>query len=272
MHRAIVEELVNIVLVTQESERNGFTEKPEMQADLAIIRTNFITNAAISDHLASSPPSESAIKAEYQNHYANTLATQYRARHILLKSDRQASDMVDELEEGANFALLAEKHSIDPSADQGGDLGWFLPEQMVPSFAAAVARLEKGQYTDKPIRTQFGWHVIKLEDQRQVPPPPLEQVREQLVSQIQKRQVNEFINALRCAPRRMWRSRSSSPLLLGQGPQHMSPRHPPARDHMPGLYPGGNVAPDPFGLQIPHEHMKALGIEHQLLQAAAHLG
>ncbi len=105
--------------------------------------------------------------------------------------------MIAELDSGANFAELAKSKSTGPTAKNGGDLGWFKPNQMVPPFAQAVSEMKKGSYTKKPVKTQFGWHVIKLEDERKLTPPKFEEVKEQIRSIKTNQKIQQYVIELR---------------------------------------------------------------------------
>ncbi|HEY8097681.1 MAG TPA: peptidylprolyl isomerase, partial [Methylobacter sp.] len=124
--------------------------------------------------------------------------TEYKASHILVKTEEEAKKLIAELDKGADFAKLANKHSLDAKESQnGGDLGWFSAGQMVAPFSEAVAALEKGKYTKEPVKTQFGYHVILKEDSRALTPPPLEAVKEQLTPFLQRKKVQGMIEGLR---------------------------------------------------------------------------
>jgi peptidyl-prolyl cis-trans isomerase C len=125
------------------------------------------------------------------------VSPEYKASHILVNEEEQARKIIEQLNQGANFAELAREHSTDSSGKDGGDLGWFLPQQMVAPFGQAVGQLEKGSYTSEPVKTQFGWHVIKLEDSRQAEPPAFEEVMGRLEQMLQQRQIGEYIQALK---------------------------------------------------------------------------
>jgi len=128
-----------------------------------------------------------------------------KASHILInqfgddaKNAEEATKIYNQLQGGADFAALARQYSKDPgSAAHGGDLGWFVPGQMVAPFSAAVEKLEKGKYTKTPVQTQFGWHVILREDSRKQTPPPLEAVKEQLMPYLQRKKVQTMVETLR---------------------------------------------------------------------------
>ena len=120
-----------------------------------------------------------------------------RARHILVKTEPEAKEIIAELDKGADFATLAKDQSTGPSAAQGGDLGWFSANQMVAPFSEAVIALENGKYTSEPVKTQFGWHVIIREDSRDQTPPSFESVKEQMRPAVQREKIQQYIDGLR---------------------------------------------------------------------------
>ena len=122
---------------------------------------------------------------------------EYKARHILVKTEDEAKAVVKQLDDGSDFAKLAKEKSTGPSGKTGGDLGWFRPQQMVPPFSDAVAAMKKNTYTKKPVKTQFGWHVIKLEDLRDVQPPKFEDIKDQVKTIVQTKRVQKYVKSLR---------------------------------------------------------------------------
>jgi len=123
--------------------------------------------------------------------------TQYHARHILVANQAQAQKDIDQLKKGAKFEDLAKKDSTDASKNQGGDLGWFSPSNMVKPFADAVTSLKKGEYTQTPVQTQYGWHVIQLEDTRDAAPPPFDQVKQQLTDAVMRKKLQAYVETLK---------------------------------------------------------------------------
>ena len=138
------------------------------------------------------------IQEAYQVHLAdNPPAEEFHARHILVETEEAAREVIGLLDGGADFAELAKERSTGPSGPKGGDLGYFTANQMVPEFSQAAAALEPGSYTKEPIKTQFGWHVIKLEDRRTAAPPPLEEIEQQLREQVAREILETVLNGLR---------------------------------------------------------------------------
>jgi peptidyl-prolyl cis-trans isomerase C len=141
---------------------------------------------------------DAAVQADYNKNYANKPGPeQVQARQILVQTEQQAQDIITQLNQGANFATLAQKDSIDPGAKNGGELGWFAQDEMVPAFANAAFALQPGQYTKTPVQTQFGWHVILCEGRRTAPTPTLAEVQGQIKQQLGDAAVQSTLDAAR---------------------------------------------------------------------------
>ena len=136
------------------------------------------------------------LKKEYQEQIKNAPKEEYKARHILVKTEDEAKEIIKSLKDGADFEKLAKEKSIGPSGPNGGDLGWFTATTMVPEFADAVAKLKKGDITDQPVKTQFGWHVIKLEDTRKVDPPSFDSMKDKLRSIVANKSIQNYLSEL----------------------------------------------------------------------------
>lgn len=193
----LLEELINRELLSQEAEQKKLQDDPEVATRLNMAHRTVLSQAAIETFMENHPISEEALKSEYDKRVGAMDLTEYKARHILTETEEEARKVIQELEKGTDFAKLAKEHSTGPSAEEGGDLGWFLPQRMVPPFANAVIALENGQFTQEPVKTQFGWHVILREDARQKEPPSYESVKPQLVNLLQREQLQKHIQELR---------------------------------------------------------------------------
>jgi len=145
----------------------------------------------------SNPATDAEILAEYETQLEQSSDKQYKARHILVETQSEAQDLIDQLDEGADFQALAKEHSTGPSGPNGGDLGWFAPDQMVKPFADAVVALEDGAYSKAPVQTQFGWHVILREDTRENEPPTLESVRDAIKQRVEQEKFQDYMQGLR---------------------------------------------------------------------------
>lgn len=193
--------LVNLVVDTKllaaEADRQNLRDDPEIRSQLArveeILLAQVLLGRAVEQQIT-----DEALKKRYQAFVEETAdQEETRARHILLKDESDAKAVIAELDNGADFAELAKEKSIGPSAPQGGDLGYFAPGAMVPAFQEAADALEVGAYTEEPVQTQFGWHVIKLEDRRKATPPSLEEVSEQLRAELVRDARAAYIEDLR---------------------------------------------------------------------------
>jgi len=194
----LLNELVNTVMIAQAAAKQGLDKHPELQAAVDVARYRILAEAAVEQYLRDHPVEDKDIEALYQANYADAKLTEYKARHILLKTEDEAKAVIAELgKQGADFAELAKQKSTGPSGPNGGDLGWFEGGQMVKPFADALATMKKGEHSAQPVQTQFGWHVIKLEDTRPQTPPALAEVRGQLAEDLQRDHVADFIRGIR---------------------------------------------------------------------------
>lgn len=198
LRNAIREELIARELFTQEAVKRGLTRNPEIAAALANARQDILIRAMIRDHLRTRPVTDDEIKAEYDKLAKSGGGGQeYRARHILVESEAEAKGIVEQLGKGAKFEDLAKKSKDPGSAQRGGDLDWANADNYVPPFAEALKKLAKGQLTEAPVKTDFGWHVIRLDDVRDVQPPPLEQVKPQVQQELERRRIQDLQKDLR---------------------------------------------------------------------------
>jgi peptidyl-prolyl cis-trans isomerase C len=175
--RMALEELIDRALLAQYAESAGLDKDPEVRFTLEHVRTSILAQAAIRKALREHPVSDEEIKQRFEQEVAKAHKTEYKVRHILVKTEDEAKDIVKQLEGGANFAALARSKSLDPgSAKQGGVLpGWVNQGSgYVPAFFQAVTTLKKGEFTHKPVQTEYGWHVIKVDDTRALELPSLE--------------------------------------------------------------------------------------------------
>lgn len=198
MREQLLNELINIELLAQAAKNANLHEQSPLKEQLDFQRETALADAAMTQYLESNPVTEEDVRAEYEQRKGELGGTEYKARHILVETQEQAQEIIAELEGDADFAELAKQHSIEPGADQsGGDLGWFSPTQMVPPFAAAISAMEPGTRSNAPVQTQFGWHVIKVEDKRAVPPPEFDQVSQQIERFMTNQRIQQYINELR---------------------------------------------------------------------------
>jgi peptidyl-prolyl cis-trans isomerase C len=192
----LLDQLINMTLAAQAAEKDGLQKDPKVAARLDLLRTQVLAEAETQKYLAAHPVSESEVKAEYDAQ-VQAMPQEYKARHILVETKDQADSIIRELDAGGDFAKIAEKESKDSSGKNGGDLGWFSPQTMVKPFADAVVGLEKGQTTQTPVQSEFGWHVIQLEDVRKPEVPEFDQVKAQVEMFAQRKKLQAYLDELR---------------------------------------------------------------------------
>lgn len=197
--RAMIrEELVNREVVAQEAQKSGLAKSAEVQTQMDIARQEILVGAYLRDWVRKHPVSDAEVQKEYDRAKSQSGDKEYHARHILVETEDQAKDLIGQLKKGAKFDELASKHSKDPgSAQRGGDLDWTTPGTFVKPFSDAMVRLEKGKYTEQPVQTQFGFHVIQLDDVRQTRFPPFAEVKPRIQQQLTQNKVDELIRGLR---------------------------------------------------------------------------
>ncbi len=191
-----LDQLIDMTIVAQAAEKEGLQNEPATKARISLLTTQILAQAATEKYLKAHPVSETEVKADYDSQVAN-IPMEYKAQHILVDTKEQAESIIKELDGGADFAKLAAKDSKDPSGKSGGDLGWFSLQSMVKPFSDAVAALKKGETTQQPVETQYGWHVIRLEDTRTPTVPAFEDVKQQVEQMTQRKKVEAYLEELR---------------------------------------------------------------------------
>jgi peptidyl-prolyl cis-trans isomerase C len=192
----VLDQLIRIDILSAQAGQDGVDKDPDTVAQLALLRQQVLADAEQKKFMKGIEPTDAELHAEYDSDIAGMDKTEYKARHILVSSKDQAEDVVKRLKKGAKFEELAKTQSIDPSKNNGGDLGWFTPARMVKPFSDAVKDLKKGEYTKDPVQTQFGWHVILLEDTRPVTPPSFDQVKAQIANSIKMKKWQAYVDDL----------------------------------------------------------------------------
>ncbi|WLI91283.1 peptidyl-prolyl cis-trans isomerase [Massilia sp. R2A-15] len=195
LREAIKKDLINREVLIQEADKQGVATRPEVKMALENARQSIIINAMLADYIKKNPVKDAEAKAEYDKYKAQVGEKEYHARHILVGTEEEAKAIIAKLKAGGKFEELA-KQSKDGSAANGGDLDWASPAAYVPEFSQAMVKLNKGQYTETPVKTQFGYHVIKLEDTRAAKIPPFEEVKTQVSESIQQRKLAAFRDEL----------------------------------------------------------------------------
>jgi len=191
------EELIRLVVIGSEARKKKVQNDPAVSAQLKLQEYSLLAQAFLQRHVTENPVSEAQMKALYDSKYGSQPQTEFKARHILVESPETAIQIIDELSGGGDFVELAAKYSTGPSAKSGGDLGWFTKQQMVPEFGNAVLEMSTGTYSKKPVQTQYGWHVIQKEGERETPAPELAAVSQELQRELQQNLVEDLINNLR---------------------------------------------------------------------------
>jgi len=195
LREMIKKDLIGREVLIQEADKQGFAAKPEVKAALENARQSIIINAMLQAYVKKNPVTDAEIKAAYEQHKSSRGDKEYHARHILVGTEKEAQDIIAKLKAGGKFEELA-KVSKDGSANNGGDLDWASPGNYVKPFADAMVALKDGQVTDKPVQSQFGWHVIKLEGTRAVKLPGLDEVKGQVSEALTQRKVAAYRDEL----------------------------------------------------------------------------
>ena len=187
-------------IFTQEAERQGLAASPDYRAQMELARQSILIRELFDKFKKEHPVSDAEAQAEYDKFKAQLSGTEYRARHILVADEAEAKTLIAQLKAGASFEELAKKFSKDPgSGAQGGDLDFAKADAYVPEFGQALTQLKKGEVTAEPVKTQFGWHVIKLEDTREAEFPAFDDVKAQIVQRIEQVKLAQYQEQLRGA-------------------------------------------------------------------------
>ncbi len=197
LRNAVKEELVRREILSQEARKKGFEKNGSVQAQMELARQAVLIRAYLQDFVKAHPVTDADVKSEYDKIKAQLGDKEYKARHILVEKEEDAKAIIAKLEKGEKFEDLA-KQSKDPgSREKGGDLGWANPAGFVKPFAEALTKLEKGKITTTPVKTDFGYHVIKLEDSRALKAPAFDEVKGQLKQRLEQQSVERHIADLR---------------------------------------------------------------------------
>ncbi len=199
MRKGIIEHLSMQFLLSQEAVKKGLDKKPEVIEQVDLTQQSILANAFIQDYMKNNQVSDDMLKAEYEKIKTQMAGNEYKARHILVEKEAEAKDIIAKLAKNPKaFESLAKEKSKDTgSKANGGDLGWFDPRNMVPEFSAALAKLAKGKFSEEPVKSQFGYHVILLEDSRPKMMPPLDQVKPTLQKQVQQQNLIKLFDDMK---------------------------------------------------------------------------
>jgi peptidyl-prolyl cis-trans isomerase C len=193
----VLDELITMQLVSTQALKDGVDKDPEVAANLDVLRMRVLSDGESQRFLKGKEPTDAELHAEYDSDIAAMDKTEYHARHILVASKEKADQLIKKLKGGAKFEDVAKAESTDNSKTSGGDLGWFTATRMVKPFADAVKGLKKGEMTPEPVQTQYGWHIIKLEDTREVTPPGFEQVKAQVTKNLIQKKLAAYVEELK---------------------------------------------------------------------------
>jgi peptidyl-prolyl cis-trans isomerase C len=197
LQAAVKEELVRREILAQEAKKKGMEKNPNIQGQIELAKQAVLIRAFLSDYVKANPISEAQLKAEYDVIKNNLGSTEYKSRHVLVEKEEDAKAIIAKLDKGEKFSELA-KQSKDPgSKDKGGELGWSSPAAYVKPFGEALTKLKKGEYTKTPVHSDFGYHVIQLDDSRPANPPPFDQVKPQLQQRASQQQIETLVKELR---------------------------------------------------------------------------
>jgi len=192
------DELVNREIVAQEAQKGGLAKSAEVQAQMDIARQEILVGAYLRDWVKKHPVSDADVQKEYDRAKAQSGEKEYRARHILVETEDQAKEIIADLKKGAKFDELARKSSKDTgSKERGGDLDWNVPAAFDRQFSDVMVTLDKGKYTEAPVQTRFGYHIIQLDDVRPIRFPALAEVKPRIQQQITQQKIDELIRGLR---------------------------------------------------------------------------
>jgi len=194
----VKEEIIAREIFMQEAEKRGLKASKEYKAQMELAAQTILIRELFADFQKKNPVTDAEIKAEYDKFAAANAGQEYRARHILVEKEDEAKAVIASLQKGGSFEEIAKKQSKDPgSGANGGDLDWANASSYVPEFSEAMTKLKKGELTTTPVKSQFGYHIIRLDDTRAAQLPPLEELRPQIAQQMTQQRLGEFQEGLR---------------------------------------------------------------------------
>ncbi|MBW8830126.1 MAG: peptidylprolyl isomerase [Burkholderiales bacterium] len=192
------DEAVMREMFMQEAERRGLAKSPDFATQMELAKQTILIRALFDNEREKNKVSDAELQAEYDKLQAQSTGTEYRARHILVEKEDDAKNLIKQINGGAKFEDLAKKNSKDPgSAENGGDLDFAKPDAYVPEFSGALTKLKKGEMTAEPVKSQFGYHIIKLEDTREAKFPPLAEIKPQLEQRLAQGKLAKFRDEIR---------------------------------------------------------------------------
>ena len=194
----IKEEVVLREIFMQEAQKQGVANSTEFKNQMELARQTIMIRALFADYQKKNPVTDAEVKAEYDKFAAASAGKEYKARHILVEKEDEAKAIIANLKKGAKFEDIAKKQSKDPgSGANGGDLDWAPAASYVPEFSQAMVKLDKGQLSEAPVQSQFGWHVIRVDDVREAQLPSLDELKPQITQQITQQKMQQYQQGLR---------------------------------------------------------------------------
>ncbi len=194
----VLDEMITMQLVSAQALKEGLDKDADVAARLEILRMRVLADAESQKFLKGKEPTDADLHAEYDSAVAAMDKTEYRARHILVDSKEKAQALIKKIKGGAKFEDVAKAESSDPgSKAKGGEMDWFTANRMVKPFSDAVKTLKKGEMTAEPVQSQFGWHIIQLEDTRETSAPPFEQVKAQVSNGMAQKKLQAYVEDLK---------------------------------------------------------------------------
>jgi len=198
LEQRVREEVVLREVFAQEAEKRGVAASADYRNQMELARQTILIRELFADYQKKNPVSDAEAKAEYDKFKAQASGTEYRASHILVEKEDEAKALIAQIKGGAKFEDLARKSSKDPgSGERGGDLDFAKPDAYVPEFGKAMAALKKGEMTDAPVKSQFGWHIIRLDDTREAQFPAFDEVKDQIKQRLEQTKLQDFQEKLR---------------------------------------------------------------------------
>jgi peptidyl-prolyl cis-trans isomerase C len=197
LRNALREELNTRELIVREAKKKGLDKDPDIKTQMDLTSQTVLVRAYVADWVKSHPVPDEALRKEYDSIKAQMGDKEYKVRHILVEKEDEAKDIIVQLQKGEKFEKLAERSKDPGSKASGGDLDWNAPGNFVKPFSDAMVKLDKGKFTTVPVQTQFGWHVIEVDDVREAKVPPFDEVKTQLAQRMQGQQLDSYFKELR---------------------------------------------------------------------------
>ena len=197
LQSAAREEVIRREVIAQEAQKQGLDKKGDVPTKMELAKQGVLINAYLENYVKTHPVSDADVKKEYDTAKTKLGDKEYKARHILVETEDEAKDIIAKLKKGEKFETLAAQSKDPGSKDKGGDLGWASPATYVKTFGDALVKLNKGQYTETPVKSDFGWHVIQLDDVRALKMPTFDEAKPQIQQRLQQQMIEKQVMELR---------------------------------------------------------------------------